>query len=115
MSRLIVLTDGETAPGYGLAGVEVVRADEAAEARARLAELMADPTVGLVAVDEGLLARLDAAERRRLEALTTPVVVGLPPGTAARGGPDRRAALAALLRRAIGFDLSFPGEGLPPA
>jgi vacuolar-type H+-ATPase subunit F/Vma7 len=110
MSRLIVLATDEAALGFGLTGVEVIPAPPGDEAQTRLLGLVEDETVGLIAVSPTVLDRLEPATRRRLEALTRPVVVALPRVETAASAPSRRAQLAALLRRAVGFDLTFPGE-----
>ncbi len=111
MSRLIVIPDADTRLGFELAGVDVVRVDDQETARERLLELLADPTAGLIAVSQSILDQLDDSTRRRVEAQTKPVVVGLPTGGPVSGFADRRAYLAALLRRAVGFDLEFMSEG----
>lgn len=109
MSRLIVMPDADTAVGYELTGVDVIRTTDAQAARARLYELLNDPTVGMIAVSQTILDQLDDATRRRVEAHTKPVVVGLPTGGTI-GSIDRRSQLRALLRRAVGFDLEFGSD-----
>ncbi|MFN8485302.1 MAG: V-type ATP synthase subunit F [Anaerolineae bacterium] len=110
MARLVVLTDTESALGFALAGVEVFAVDDDETARARLVELLADPGVGLIAVGEGVMRRLDTALRRRLDTSQRPVVVSLPTGGPTTGFATRREYLAALVRRAVGFHITFPGE-----
>jgi len=111
MSRLVVIADTETALGFQLAGVEVIRAEDLESARTQLVELMGDANVGLIAVSAVLLDKLDEATRRRIETSYKPVVVSLPTGGPTLGFPSRREYLAALIRRAIGFHITFPGEG----
>ncbi len=110
MSRLVVIADQEAALGFQLTGVEVLRADDLETAQAQLLDLMADSTVGLIAVSSGLIEKLDDATRRRLESSYKPVVVSLPTGGPVMGFASRREYLAALIRRAIGFQITFPGE-----
>ena len=110
MARLVVLADQETALGFQLAGVEVARADDLETARAQLLELLSSADIGLIAVSAALIEQLDEATRRRAEASYKPVVVALPSGGPALGLPSRRAYLAALIRRAIGFQIRFAGE-----
>ena len=110
MARLVVLTDSESALGFALAGVEVLAVDDDETARARLLELLADPGVGLIAVGEGFVARLDNGLRRRIDTSYRPVVVSLPAGGPVTGFATRREYLAALVRRAVGFHITFPGE-----
>jgi vacuolar-type H+-ATPase subunit F/Vma7 len=110
MSRLIVIADQEAALGFELTGVEVIRVDDLDSAEAQLLELTADPNVGLIAVSSGLLEKLDDTTRRRVESSYKPVVVSLPTGGPVMGFATRREYLAALIRRAIGFQITFPGE-----
>jgi vacuolar-type H+-ATPase subunit F/Vma7 len=110
MARLVVLADQETALGMQLTGVEVIHADDCESARAQLLELLDDATVGLIAVSAALMEQLDEATRRRVDTRYKPVVVALPAGGSAIGFPSRRAYLAALIGRAIGFQITFPGE-----
>ena len=113
MSRLVVLADQETALGMQLTGVEVISADDYESARAQLLEFLDDATVGLIAVSATLMDQLDPAARHRVEMRYKPVVVALPARGTIMGFPDRRAYLAALIRRAIGFQITFPGEEGP--
>jgi V/A-type H+/Na+-transporting ATPase subunit F len=106
MSRLIVMTDSETALGFRLAGADVITVEDAATARVRLLELLGDPMIGLIAVRAGMIERLDDGLRRRIAASTRPIVVSLPAGDQS-AADSRRGQLAALLRSAIGFDIMF--------
>ena len=111
MSRLVVLADSETALGFQLAGAQVIRADDPERAQTELNALMADASVGLVAVSAALMERMDDATRRRVETSYAPIVVALPTGGPVTGVATRREVLAAMIRRAIGFHITFPGEG----
>ena len=110
MARLVVVTDSETALGFALAGVEVFAVDDDETARDRLLDLLADPGVGLIAVGEGIVRRLDDGLRRRIETSYRPLVVSLPAGGPVAPFATRREYLAALVRRAVGFQITFPGE-----
>ncbi len=110
MSRLVVIADPEAALGFQLAGVEVIHADDFDSGRAHLLELLEDVNVGLVAVSAPLFEQLDEATRRRVETSYKPVVVSLPAGGAVMGFATRREYLAALIRRAIGFHITFEGQ-----
>jgi V/A-type H+/Na+-transporting ATPase subunit F len=114
MARLVVIADPETSLGFQLSGVEVVRADDLEIAATQLAQLLGDATVGLIAIGAGLAARLDDGQRRRVENSYRPVVVTLPAGGPTLGFATRREYLAALIRRAIGFHITFAEEGNGP-
>ncbi|MFN8472548.1 MAG: V-type ATP synthase subunit F [Anaerolineae bacterium] len=110
MARLVVLTDSENALGFALAGVEVFAVDDDETAHARLLELMADPSVGLIMVGEGFMRRLDNTARRRIDTSYRPVVVSLPVGGPVTGFATRREYLTSVVRHAVGFQITFPGE-----
>jgi vacuolar-type H+-ATPase subunit F/Vma7 len=110
MSRLIVIADQESALGFELTGVQVIRAYDLESAEKLLLELTADADVGLIAVSSGLIEKLDDSTRRRVESSYKPVVVSLPTGGPVMGFASRREYLASLIRRAIGFQITFPGE-----
>ncbi len=110
MSRLVVIADPEAALGFQLAGVEVIRADDFDSGRVRLLELLDDANVGLVALSSALVEQLDEVTRRRVETSYKPVVVSLPTGGTIMGFATRREYLAALIRRAIGFHITFESQ-----
>ncbi len=112
MGRLIVVTSEEQAPGFRLAGVavEVARTSDAA---ARLVNgFLAEGQGGVIAVHEPLLAGLDPTTRQRFDDAVDPMVVSLPSGSQ-EPGEARRARLAAMLRRAIGYRITFGTEEGP--
>lgn len=113
MSRLIVLADQAEALGFELTGVEVIRAEDQETAEAQMLELISDENVGLIAVSSGLIEKLDDATRRLVESSYKPVIVSLPTGGPVMGFASRREYLAALIRRAIGFQITFQGEEQP--
>lgn len=110
MARLVVLADAESGLGFRLAGADVVVTQDGTAAAERLRALLADPAVGLVAVGDGLMRRLDAATRRLAETSDHPLVVTLPTGAAVDAEASRRETLFALVERSIGFHITFPGE-----
>jgi vacuolar-type H+-ATPase subunit F/Vma7 len=110
VGRLIVVSTDEAAPGYRLAGVATEVVADAKEATRVIADLIADGAEGVIAVEEPLFSAIDARTRRGLEDSANPVIVALPSG-AALTGPGRRARLAAMLRRAIGYRITFGAEG----
>lgn len=107
MARLVVIADPDNALGFQLAGVEVARADDLDAAREQLVSLLDDATVGLIALSVALSERLDDELQRRIEQSLSPVVVLLPTGGPASGIATRREYLATLIRRAIGFHITF--------
>lgn len=110
MARLIVVTTEEQAPGFRLAGVttEVVRSAEGALEIVRAAQGSGEGAV--MAIHESLLSAMDAETRTRLEGSVDPVVVSIPAGGVGEHVSERRARLAEVLRRAVGYRITFPGE-----
>jgi vacuolar-type H+-ATPase subunit F/Vma7 len=109
MGRLIVVTSEEQVPGYRMAGV-TAEAAPSPEAALGIVRSIADAREGaLVVIDETLLEGMDPGTRRRLEESMDPIVVAIPSGVPA-GTSDRRARLAEVLRRAVGFRITFPGR-----
>lgn len=114
MARLVVVADAETGLGFRLAGVEVFAVEDAETAADRLRALLADPSVGLVAVAETFYRRLDVVTLRQIETSYRPVVVPAPTGGPTDSFATRREYLSALIERAIGFHMTFPGEEESP-
>ena len=95
------------AAGFRIAGASVHAPDDATEAAAAVHTLIADGERGVIAVYEPWLAAFPARDRERLEESVTPVVVAVPSGLVAEGGATRRARLAGLLQRAVGYHITF--------
>lgn len=113
MSRLIVLTTPDLAPGYRLAGAATVPAASAQEAEATLRELVdGRGEKGVIAVHEPYHAGLDRRLRARFDETTEPLVVPLPAGDAAdAAGGERRERLLQMLWQAVGYEITFDAEG----
>lgn len=92
--------------GFRLAGLDVAEVAAGAEGAA-LRAAGADPTLGVVAVDEAILAAAPAHVLARLRARGAPVVLSLPLGDVGHGAGGE---VARLLRRALGYAVRL-GEG----
>jgi V/A-type H+-transporting ATPase subunit F len=110
MYKVVVLTDPDTAFGFRLAGVDVHEADDPAEARREINRLLEDENTGILAVNEGFLAAIDDRVRARIEATYRPIVVSLPVKEKLGAVGERRAFLARLVHRAVGFDVTLKKE-----
>ena len=111
MGRLIVITTPDLAPGFQLAGVETFAVDSAAQAEDVLRTLLAGGEASLIAVRQELLQAIDPRLRRQLDTSSSPVVMAIPGGTPTRPGEEHRQRIAELIRRAIGFHITFGAEG----
>jgi len=107
MSRLRVITDPLQVTGFRLAGVEAFGVADP-ESAAMLIEAWLDAgETGLLAIDEGLLANMDAAFIRRLQAAEHLPYLAIPGGT---GQGFQRQRIAEMIRRTTGFHITFKGE-----
>jgi len=106
-ARLRIVTPSELAAGFQMGGASVHVADDAAAAAETVNSLIAEGEGGVIAVYEPWFTTFDRADRERLEDLVSPVVVAVPSGLVAEGGVARRARLAELLQRAVGYHITF--------
>ncbi len=107
MAKLTVITNPALAPGFRLAGVEVIAADNGERARNELVRLLDEGDAGIIAVDAPYLSALDYGTARRIEAMVKPVVVSLPMGADVLPEQKRSRQIAELIRRAIGIRMTF--------
>ena len=113
MGRLIVVTTPELEPGYRLAGAATRSVDSAVQAAALLRELLEQPADGdVVAVHEPFFNDLPAELRRKIDSLTSPLVIGLPGGAGANIEAERRAQHLRILWEAVGYQIAFDREGV---
>jgi vacuolar-type H+-ATPase subunit F/Vma7 len=68
---------------------------------------MEDLEVGIVAIDAAHLSALDQGTRKRVSESLMPVVVALPSGLPTAAGERPSEQIAEMIRRAIGFRISF--------
>jgi vacuolar-type H+-ATPase subunit F/Vma7 len=98
-----VLCRPVVAAGFGLAGTRVLEAGTADEGVASLRDLLAQPDVGVVLVEESFHDRLPEDVRRRLARNPLPIVVPFP-GPAWEERPEAAESyIVELLRRVIGY------------
>ena len=102
-SGVRVVCRPEVAPGFGLTSLPVREAASAADADVAVQELLADPSAGILLVEDAVHDRLADELRRRLARRPTPILVPFP-------GPrweERRDAaesyIVELLRQVIGY------------
>jgi vacuolar-type H+-ATPase subunit F/Vma7 len=110
VAKLTIITNPSLAPGFRLAGVEVVVAQDGVQAREALVRLINEGEAGIIAMDAPYFSALDSATAQRIEELVKPVVVSLPVGTATAPEQRRSRQIAELIRRAIGIRMTFREE-----
>lgn len=107
MAKLTVITHPALVPGFRLAGVEVIAAEDRESARQALLRLLDEGEAGIIAVDAPYLSSLDYVTARRIEEMVKPVVVSLPLGGEVLPEQRRSRQIAELIRRAIGIRMTF--------
>ena len=110
MYKAIVVTDPETADGFRLAGVGVVEAENADEAKEKIKILLDDKDAGILAVNEHFYDAIDEKTKEKIDAVYRPIVIPLPIKETVEMAGERRAYLARLIHRAIGFDITLRGR-----
>ena len=110
MSRLLIVVRPPLLAGFQLAGVEAFPAPSASEAQRLIGRWLDEGQAGLLGVEEGLLAAFEPAFRRRLEAADQLPYIALPSGELAGPEVSTRGRIAELVRRTIGFHVTFRGE-----
>jgi V/A-type H+/Na+-transporting ATPase subunit F len=102
MFRFLVVTDPESAPGFRLAGVDVVEAAGVEEARKVIPDLLYRDDTGIVAINEEFLAGLEPKVLAKIERTHRPIVLPIPSGA---GKGERTSYVERLLQRAIGYNI----------
>ena len=110
MSRLIILTRPELVTGFRLAGVEAFTADSIESAQELVQNWIAKGEEGLLAVDEGFLERMDPVFLKQLDAAEKLPYIAFPGGEPLGPETSRKYQIAEMIRRAIGFHITFKAE-----
>jgi vacuolar-type H+-ATPase subunit F/Vma7 len=96
--------------GFRLAGVEAHGPPDVETAQELIETWLDAGETGLLVIDDGLLAKMGQAFRRRLEATPSLPHLTIPGGEPLGRETTRRYRIAELIRRAIGFHIVFKGE-----
>ena len=110
MSQLLVITRPAFVSGFRLAGVAAFGAVDVESAEELIAKWLAAGETGLVAIDEGLLERMDPALLSKLRAAQQLLYLAIPGGEPLGPEASRRVRIATMIRRTIGFHITFRGE-----
>jgi len=102
MYKFVVVTDSDRASGFRLAGVEVLEAQGADDAKKVIQPLLFKDDIGIVAVNEEFMLSLDEKLMSRIEKLTRPLIIPIPSKSKEL---DRQSYIERLLRRAIGYNI----------
>jgi vacuolar-type H+-ATPase subunit F/Vma7 len=110
MSQLFVVTRPSLVPGFQLAGVDVHGVEDVESAQELIEKWMTADETGLLAIDDGLLAHMDADFLKRLASSEHLPYLAIPGGQPLGPEASQRYRIAALIQRAIGFHITFKGE-----
>jgi len=110
MSRLLVVTRPALVHGFQLAGVEAYGAEDVESAQELIENWLKAGEIGLLAIDDGLLERMDPDFIRRLETSDRLPFLAIPGGQPLGPEVSRKHRIAEMIRRAIGFHITFKGE-----
>ena len=110
MSRFLVITRPELLTGFHLAGVDACSAVDVETAQEYIEAWWEMGETGLLAIDDGLLEKMDPAFVRRMDANEKMFYVALPSGGPLGSEASRQYRIAEMLRRAIGFHITFREE-----
>lgn len=110
MSRLLILTRPAYVAGFRLAGVDAFGAADVEGAEDLIRDWLRSGEVGLVAIDEGILERMDPVVVEELQAAEQLPYLAIPGGEPLGPEASRRVRIAGMIRRAIGFHITFKGE-----
>jgi vacuolar-type H+-ATPase subunit F/Vma7 len=114
MSSLKVLVHAGLAPGFALAGVETFPVEQAAQAENLLSYWLESGEAGLIALDDSLMMEMQPAVLARLEASEKLFHVAIPAGKVEDSAGARQERIAALIRQAIGFHITFRHDDEQP-
>jgi vacuolar-type H+-ATPase subunit F/Vma7 len=110
MSQLFIITRPGLVPGFQLAGVDAHGAEDVEAAQELIEKWMIAGEVGLLAIDDGLLAHMDATFLRHLASSENLLYLAIPGGGTLGPEASQRRHITTLIRRAIGFHITFKGE-----
>jgi vacuolar-type H+-ATPase subunit F/Vma7 len=109
----MVITTPDLAPGFQLAGVETFAVESVEKAEEILRKLLAGDEASLIVIRRGLWQAMPPRLRRQIERSYRPVVMDIPGSAPTLSGETRRRQIAELIRRAIGFQITFGTEEAP--
>jgi vacuolar-type H+-ATPase subunit F/Vma7 len=112
VSRLLIITRPAFVAGFRLAGVDVFGAGDVESAEELIQEWLRAGETGLLAIDEGILERMEPGVLKQLRAADQLLYLAIPGGEPLGPEASRRERIAGMIRRAIGFHITFKGEAV---
>ena len=102
MYKIVVVTDPDSAPGFRLAGADVLEASSLDEARMIIAPLIYKDDTGIVAISEDLMPALDEKMQEKIGKTYRPIIIPIPSRIK---GIERTSYIERMLQRAIGYNI----------
>jgi V/A-type H+-transporting ATPase subunit F len=102
MYKIVVVTDPDSAPGFRLAGADVLEASSLDEAKKIIAPLIFKDDTGIVAISEDLMPALDEKMQERIGKTYRPIIIPIPSRIK---GLERTTYIERMLQRAIGYNI----------
>ena len=102
MYKFVVVTDPDSAPGFRLAGVDVMEASSLEEAKKIIPPLVLKDDTGIVAISEDMMAALDEKLLEKIDKTYRPIIIPIP---ARIQTMSRTSYIERLLQRAIGYNI----------
>ncbi len=107
MAGYLVITGKETAPGFRLAGIECIEADERTDVAGLLTSIVDEGRYGLVCIEDRFFKRVPSNVMRRIEKKGFPVVVPVEIPLEWGEKEAGESPIARLIRRAIGYQIKL--------
>ncbi|HNT60777.1 MAG TPA: V-type ATP synthase subunit F [Candidatus Bilamarchaeaceae archaeon] len=102
--KIAIIGDAPLATGFALAGVpDSFVVEKGKEFEDTLQKVISDPQYGIVIVNQSFMHDIDWRLKKRIGNMAHPVVIGVPSFS---GESDDGEGISALIKRALGFDVS---------
>jgi vacuolar-type H+-ATPase subunit F/Vma7 len=110
MSSLLIVTRPSLVSGFRLAGVQAWAPEDIESAQELINGWLDSNEINLLAIDDGLLERMDANLIKRLDASPNLYYISIPGGKPLGTEASRRHRITQLIRHAVGFHITFKGK-----
>jgi len=110
MSDVVAIVPRGEGTGFRLAGLKVMEASSADEAREFLTREIKNENNGVILIDEDFTIELSSYLRKHVDESTIPLVVGIPIITRWEYLHERTELIERLIRRAVGYKIKLSGD-----
>jgi vacuolar-type H+-ATPase subunit F/Vma7 len=108
--HLRIITRPTLVAGFRLAGMDAYSAEDVESARALIETWLDSQETVLVAIDDGLLERMDPRFVASLDSAKQLYYLAIPGGAALGFEASREQRIREMIRQAIGFQITFKGQ-----